>query len=175
MPDATPTPTANPSAPAPARAALKPFADFGGVWGVLFGVGAFLAIVFTFMPLISQAKVASRKADVTAAERDHNARLRKLVDENQKSKIQETEKTFARKKEELEDRVEAARVSAAQSAYWDRYFLMFGFVFLMLGSLGFLMPGQPLIRRIVGAVVLSAEVILVFVYFLVRGSVPDAG
>lgn len=149
--------------------------DFGGLWSLLFGFGAFLVIVFMFMPIIGQAHVKSREADVSAATRDHNAYKKRLEKDNQTAKLEEAEKNYEKRREELQDKVDSQRTSNMQSGYWERYFMMFGFVFLMFGSLGWLMPGQSTVRRILGAVVLGAEMVLVFIYFIVRSAAAEVG
>lgn len=147
--------------------------DFGGVWSFLFGFGAFLVIWFMFMPIIGQAHVRSREAELSAAARDHKAYIKRLEKDNQTSKIEDAQKSYDKRAEELQDKVEAQRTSNASSGYMERYGMLFGFVFLMVGSLGWLMPGQTLVRRVVGAVVLASEMVLVFIYFIIRSAAAD--
>lgn len=152
---------------------VRTFKDVGGFPTALFAAGAFLVIVFLFQPLIGLAKVAGRQADVEAAALDHKARLKRLERDNQTSKIPDAEKEYDRRRDELVDRVDTARVGNAQGAYWDRWGMMLGFLALMAGSVGFLSPAQPTVRRVVGAVVVTAQVVLVFIYFVVRGAAAD--
>lgn len=154
---------------------IQIFKDFGGVWSVLFGLGAFLVIVFLFQPLVGEAKVRSRTADIKAAQRDFEVRKKALEKDSKTAEITKLEESFEKRREELTDKVEAARISNAQGVYWERYFMMFGFILLMAGSLGYLMPGQPVVRRVVGGTVLTVEMILVFMYFLIRAGVSDVG
>ena len=48
--------------------------------------------------------------------------------------------------------------------------MMFGFVALSVASIGFLSPSQTRVRRVVGAIVISAMLLLVFIAFVI-GSV----
>ena len=50
--------------------------------------------------------------------------------------------------------------------------MMAGFLFLAVAALGYLSPKQPPIRRVVGAVVIVAEVLLVFIKFVFSTTLP---
>ncbi len=143
----------------------------GGVSTLVFGLGAFLIIVFTFMPLIGSAKAARKVANAKEAEIDHTAKIKRMVKD--KSKEEEITKANKEHEEEMVDlnrSAEYASLGNAQSAYSDRYFLMFGFVFLMVGSLLFMLPEQPPIKRTVGAIVITAQMVLVFMFVLGRSA-----
>jgi hypothetical protein len=44
--------------------------------------------------------------------------------------------------------------------------MMIGFLFLAAAALGYLTPNQPPIRRVVGAIVIVAEVLLIFIKYI---------
>src|SRR5205085_649939 len=94
-----------------------------------------------------------QKKDVTIADEE----LRKKSKEN-----------WAKKKESLQDEAEELALDALQSGYGYTWGMMLGFLFLAAAALAYLTPGQPVIRRVVGAIVLVAEVLLIFMKYIVR-------
>jgi hypothetical protein len=132
----------------------------------VFAFGTFLVILFLFFPLIDRAKIANRRAAITAGdrkqqrldremqtrERPTDAEARKREDDARKR----DREAWVKKKSELEESVEDAEKSQQQWPYWYYYGMLFGFLFLMIGSVGLLITGQSAVRRVVGAVVLLA-------------------
>jgi predicted Zn finger-like uncharacterized protein len=143
-------------------------AKIGGIPGVLFGVGVFLVIFHIFMPIIADAKVNRKEGAI----KELDARLvmnEKAVDENKdyneekkadrKKKLREEyDKDVKALKEEKQD----AETSKLRSPYFDLYFLLFGFILIAFGCLGFLRGDQPLILRIVAAIILVSMVMAMF-------------
>jgi predicted Zn finger-like uncharacterized protein len=152
---------------------IQMFSDFGGVWSILFGLGAFLVIVFMFMPLIGVAKVTMRQGDIRAAQQDWIKREKQLEKESRSSDVPKEKEKFDKRMEELDDRVKAAQIGNQQSGYLDRYFMMFGFILLMFGSLGYVMPGPSTTRRVVGAIVLCAQVVFMLIYVIIVSGVAS--
>src|SRR5262245_47111110 len=135
----------------------------------LFGAGAFMVIYFLFAPLIEQAKVDRREGEVTEAELAKTKRLRATKSDADKKKIEEE---WRKESDDLNDRVTQARIGAKQGAYWDRHGMMLGFLLLAFACLGYLSPQQPTIRRIVGAIVLCAMLLLIFSLFTLHQPQP---
>ena len=144
----------------------------------MFGFGAFLVIVFLFFPLINQAKVARAKAAIQAGQLREDRLERELkqkmqdkkdvtpADEELRKKARES---WVKQKQRLEDDAEELNNDAAQSGYGYTWGMMFGFLFLAAAALGYLNPSQPTIRRVVGAIVIVAEVLLIFLRFVIGG------
>jgi hypothetical protein len=147
--------------------AVQVFRDYGGVPTLLFAFGAFLVIVFLFSPLIGHAAVDRARGAEARAQLELDQRIQKAErDKSTPEEISKMREEYAKKKApELQDNIASARISVLRDVYFDRYGMMFGFLFLMLGSLGFMGPGQATIRRIVGAIVLCAQVIIIFLVF----------
>lgn len=140
-----------------------------------FGAGAFIVIIFMFFPLIDQAKVTRRQGAITEGENREKRLEREHKEKKEPSAKDEETRSKARenwKKERvtLEESVEAAQVSQQTAGYWYRWGMMFGFLLLAAAALSYLNPEQPTIRRVVGAIVIVAEVLLIFIVF-VFGSV----
>ena len=147
---------------------VQAFKEYGGVSTLLFAIGAFLVIVFLFSPLISEAAVDRARGAQRRAQLELDAKIEKArkVDKKTDEDINKMREEFNEKKAPgLKDDIENARISTLRDLYFDRYGMMLGFVFLMVGSLGFMGPGQAQIRRIVGAIVLCAQVIIIFMVF----------
>jgi hypothetical protein len=148
------------------------FKDFGGVPSLLFGFGAFLVIVFLFQPIIggaavSRAEGASERIDLEWKVQERKLRKDKKTDEEVSK---EREKFYKdNDKDRAEENVGFERVGVKRSRWFEMYGMMFGFLFLMAGSLGYMTPGQTTVRRILGTVVLGAQVLIIFLIFAAGG------
>ena len=146
---------------APLWARVKPYLDPPTA---AFAAGVFLVIVSLFMPLIGKAKVERRQAAITE-ERLYTDDLIKQLRAGKtanEERIKKVEEDWQKRRETLELDVKYAEVGNQMSTYWDRYWLLAGFLLLGFGAIGFMRDTQPLIRRIVGAVVVTAQMLLVF-------------
>jgi hypothetical protein len=63
---------------------------------------------------------------------------------------------------EAESDAKLARINSVRSLWYDRYGLMFGFIFVSFGCIGYLRSEQPLIMKIVAGVILGVMMIVVF-------------
>ncbi|QDU19287.1 MJ0042-type zinc finger domain-containing protein [Urbifossiella limnaea] len=157
---------------------LKVFNDFGGVASLLFGFGAFLVIVFLFQPIIGNAAVSRAEGTRERMDLEWSAQERKLrKDGKSQPDIDAAREKFDKDHDRL--RVEEAaayeRVSTKRARWFEMYGMMFGFLFLMAGSLGYMMPGQTTVRRILGTVVLGAQMLIIFLVFGVGGGCGGGG
>jgi predicted Zn finger-like uncharacterized protein len=151
-------------------------AKVGGIPTILFGIGTFLVIWFTFMEPIGQAAITRAQANVGKLENERQAELKKLLPKGKKSPLElegDERKTYEDKSkkinEDYEKRIEDARESASttevdntRSIWFDKYGQLFGFMFLAFGCIGYLRTEQPLVIRIVAAVVLGVMLLLIF-------------
>jgi hypothetical protein len=147
----------------------------GGVPTVLFGLGTFLVIFFAFMPLIGSAAIDRAKVSLEklTTERDQKIknlvpkgkRLPDLTSDEQKKVADDTTKImddYAKRLTEAAEDANAVRISNVRAVWLERYGLMFGFLFLSFGCIGYLRSQQPLTLRILAAVVLGAALLLIF-------------
>lgn len=135
---------------------------------LLFGLGAVLVIFFLFMPLIGKAKIDRRIAELNQRTADHAAEMKALrAKPGNEQKVQEHEDQWQKRQDELQDAVKQAEYANAESTYLDRYGLMLGFLLVAAGALGFLQHGPTATKRIVGAVVIAAQMLLAFVRFVI--------
>jgi hypothetical protein len=174
---ARPAAPAGPGAWALFRDRLRAIAD-PPTW--LFGSGAFLVILYLFLPLIDQAKVRRREAlvivgEVREARLEADFKKKEKTTDEEKTRRQQQKEAWEREKNYLEDDVEAAEIGQRRATYWYRYGALLGFLLLAFGSLGYLDPRQPTVRRILGCVVLVALLLSIFNGFAGLGIRIDIG
>ena len=157
---------------------MKTFKDFGGVPSLLFGFGAFLVIVFLFQPIIGNAAVSRAEGTRERMDLEWAGQLRKLQkDKKTPEDIEAAREKFFKDndRDRAEDNIGYERVSTKRSRWFEMYGMMFGFLFLMAGSLGYMMPDQTTVRRILGTVVLGAQMLIIFLVFGVGGGCGGGG
>lgn len=129
---------------------------------ILFGVGAFLILTFLFFPMIGKAKHERRIGGLAEEKLDMEVEIRKLREKpGNEEKIKKLEEEWTKRLPVLEADVKYAEISNQRAGYFDRYGLLFGFVLLMVGSLGMVRADTHLVKRIFGAAVLGLQMLLV--------------
>jgi hypothetical protein len=159
----------------------------------LFALGTLLVVLFLFLPLLDLTRIQGKRAVITAGDRkqqrlddrlrsrdkdlfrlpdakDKNAD-RKGPTEKELERRKEDKEAWEAKKKDLEDETSEAETAARKSNYAYTWGMLIGFLILAVASVGFLSPSQPGVRRVVGAIVLAAQVLLVFLVFLMRSTV----
>lgn len=148
----------------------------GGVPTVLFALGTFLVIWFTFMTPIGEAATARAEAAVGKLLLEQKIEVNKLLPKGKKNVTELNEEE--RKKhddeakkinERYEKLVETARedsqstqINNVRSVWFDKYGQLFGFVLLAFGCIGYVRTEQPLTMQIVAAVVLGLMLLMIF-------------
>lgn len=158
------------------------FNDLGGVATLFFGFGAFLVIVFLFMPIIGSAANERAGAARDKLEQERDAKIKRLIpgskrleelttDERKKydEDAEKIRKDYEKRIGDAADDARAEVTSNKRSKWMELYGMLLGFVFLMAGSIGYMTPGQSQVRRILGTVVLGAQMLIVFVIFAAGG------
>jgi cell division septation protein DedD len=126
----------------------------------LFGAGILLIILFTFFPLIDEARIAHLRSRLAAGE----LRLQRSTPELMKKGDdywRKTNEKWDEQSRELQQSQDEAAFAAESALYWYRYGSLLGYMLLAAGSLGFLKSSQTT-HRVVGGVVLVALVLIVF-------------
>lgn len=172
------------------RRSLRPsdlLAQIGGLSTMLFGFGAFLVIVFLFMPLIGTAAVERVAAAKEKIEQERDAKIKRLLkgkrpedltnDERAKysDDSEKIRKEYDRMLSDADDDARYERTSQKRSRWFEMYGMMFGFLFVMIGSIGYMNPEQTLFRRILGTVVLGIQLIVIFIAFSAMGGCGKGG
>jgi hypothetical protein len=156
----------------------------------LFAFGAILVVVFLFLPVIDQFALVRESARIEAGDRKQ-ARLdgkllegirkkdglinreddkdkpgpRDPLDSERRERKSEKE-DWEKKKKVMEEDLEESRSGARRAHYVYAWGMLAGFLLLAVSSVGFLSGGPTTARRVVGAVVLCAEVLLIFMLYL---------
>lgn len=153
---------ADPSATPPAKSV--PRFRLPANWPTIaFTTGAVLVIFFVFMPLVGSANADRRTALLSEASVEHAANLKRLRERKADAKqISDAEEEWQRLRDQLQDEAKLAEAARARDLYSDRYGLLLGCVVLAVGAVGWTRADQPLTRRILGAVVLAAQLVLAF-------------
>lgn len=151
---------------------LAALAKIGGIPTILFGFGAFLVIVFLFMPIIGHAAVERAQGAVERVDLQWKTKEREMRKEKKSEEdITKAREDFYKKKdkEALDEDVGYERIGNKRSRWFEMYGMMFGFLLLMVGSIGYMMPEQTTVRRILGTIVLGTQVIIIFIIFAASG------
>lgn len=135
----------------------------------VFAVGVVLVLWFLFMPLVGAAKLKWYTARIEDEQLAHDTELKKLKEKGPAENVTKKEDEWRKRKEKLDTDVQWVQINNKQGEYWDRYGMLGGFVLTALGAIGLLMTHQPTVKKIVGAVVVCAMMILVFVNFAWKG------
>jgi hypothetical protein len=93
-------------------------------------------------------------------EKGKKAELEKL-----EKRVEEAQKDYDRELPNLENNIESARNHAALAQYPYKWGMFAGYLLLAIGSIGYLHPGQNTTRRVVGGVIICAQVVLIFWVF----------
>lgn len=148
----------------------------GGVPTMLFGFGVFLVIWFIFMSKIGEAAILRAEAYTQKLEAERDAKIKALAKgkapptkEDELKKFMEDSKKIG---EEYETRIAEAQEDARitqinnyRDIWFDRWGTMFGFMFVAFGCIGYLRTEQPLVMRIVAAVILAFMMMAIFFPF----------
>ncbi len=135
----------------------------------VFAVGVVLVLWFLFMPIIGGAKLKWYTARIEDEQLAHDTELKRLKEKGPAENVTKKEDEWRKRKEKLDADEKWVQINNRQTEYWDRYGMLGGFVLTALGAIGLLMTHQPTVKKIVGAVVVCAMMILVFVNFAWKG------
>jgi len=135
---------------------LKGVADVA-TW--LYGIGLFFTIYGYFSSQMDEGTVKSRRGALEYKSADFQAYVRSVTirTDGKTPSADEMKKLGEKQKEwesstypELIDDVTFASASQKKAAWWNVVIQMFGFFLLAFGSVGFLKPEEPQLKRILG-------------------------
>lgn len=127
------------------------------VFTLVMGAGLFLMILFLFMPLIDDAKVERQKSRIST---QTNKMLKEKDKDKQKKWVEDDRPKMYDEYLDLQD-------SATRWNYWYNWGMMWGFFLAAAGGLGYLSPQQGITRRVVGAVVVAGQVVVIVIAFVI--------
>jgi DNA-directed RNA polymerase subunit M/transcription elongation factor TFIIS len=157
---------------------INPLELVGGIPTIIFAAGVFLVIVFTAFPIIGQAGSARANAYTQKLQNEQKQEILDLKPRNKK----ESEWTDAEKKriEEETPKIEARyarlieqaaldadriRIANTREVWFEMYGLMFGFVLVAFGCIGYLRTDQHLVLKIVAGTILAFIMLIMFLKF----------
>lgn len=135
----------------------------GGLPTVLFALGAFFVILFTFMMPIGEAAIRRAQARVDLLKWEQEVEIGRLPSKDKEKLADKIVKNYRPKFQEAIRDAEYSRISNIRSQWYDRYGQLLGFVLLAFGCIGYLRTEQPLILRIVAAVTLGFMLMVIFI------------
>ena len=137
---------------------------------VLFGVGIFFVVVFTFFPEIDRASALRAKAAITQGDlEDQKDELltQQLNDGNPDADTlaarRKRNEAWADQKRILEIEHKLAEADAERALVWNQRGLLFGFLMLSFAGIGYLITDQPPSRKLLGGI------LLVLIFLAVTG------
>jgi len=157
----SPAPAAPPAMPVAAPVRPAPVAqagDGGGIgqfladpftWCVL--VGTIIVLVFTFLHVLDGLKVGRINAQISYERSDRSDPDSPSSPRGKNDRIKALEKDL-----------KEAELSAGASPYIYGWFYMVGFLVLTVGATGFVAMGATKAKRVVGGVLLCAELLIMF-------------
>ncbi|VTR95573.1 unnamed protein product [Gemmata massiliana] len=167
----------------------NPLAPVGGVPGLLFGIGVFFVLFFTFMQVLASASNLRAVEYEKKLALEEEVRIRELLPKGKKDRSElgaEEQKTYDEKKKKIEDDYFVSKRSADESKrsteignkrsrLFEGYGTMFGFMLLSFGCLGFLRTQEALLLRIVAGIILTGMVLGLFRLALGTGAGAGVG
>ena len=150
-----------------------------------FALGSLLVIVFLFFPVIDRAKIARAESNISvgdnriarqkqeAAEEIKRRKPEKPEADKINEKVLSAEDSWHEEKAKKLVDLDDLKANVNGLTYWYDWGMLIAFVLLALSSLGFIFFGQTTTIRIVGAVVIIAEIVLVLAKFI--SAAPLAG
>ncbi len=132
----------------------------GGVPTILFCIGTFLIIWFTFMSYIGEASVARAKMSTAMMKLDMaNELTRAKGDAEKVKKIMED---YGKRGEEASKDAFETQVDNVRAVRNERFGQLLGFLFLAFGCIGYLRSEQPPIIHYVAGFILASMMLVVF-------------
>jgi predicted Zn finger-like uncharacterized protein len=156
-------------------------AKIGGIPTLLFGFGVFLVVFTGFQEAIGKAKIERRIAQYNEAKADHDKEIEAInnnkdVKESDKSdRIKKENERWEKEEKSLKTDQTASTYANQKSGYVDKYFLMFGFLLIAFGCLGYLRADSALLLRVVAGIILTAMVLGLFKMAVGGGAAIGAG
>lgn len=126
----------------------------------VFGAGALLVILFMFFPLLDQFHASRLHAKARAKQAEYMRDSSSGPNESQRKEIKKME-------EEADDQSN----EAGMNRWRDGWGMLVGFLVLAAAAVMWLQPDQPKARKVVGGIIICAQLLLVFIVYVVMSVV----
>ncbi len=168
---------------------FNPLRAIGGVPGLLFGTGVFLVLFFTFLQVLAAASNQRAIEYEKKLALEEEVRLRKLLPKGKKDRSELTgddQKKYDDDKKKIEDEYiipkkeadedkRGTEIGNKRSRLYEGYGVMFGFMLVSVGCLGFLLTEQLMLLRIIAGIILVGLVLGLFRLAIGTGAGFGAG
>lgn len=156
---------------------INPLVAVGGIPTILFATGVFFVIVFISFPLIGQAGTERANAYKDRLRNDmmrekFELKPKKPVGDwtsEEKEKIDKETPKIESKYDRLIEQAaldaESTRIANSRDHWMESYGIMFGFLLVAFGCIGYLRTEQHLVLKIVAGVVLTLMLFILFLKF----------
>lgn len=146
---------------------MELLAKIGGLPTILFGFGVFVILFTGFQEAIGKAKVDKRQAAIEEGQAKVNGAQRRYDENKNKTaaddeNIKQLKENWEKEKKALEEEKLISELANKRSGYVDNYVLMFGFLLIAFGCMGYLIADYGMVLRIVAAVILLFMVMAMF-------------
>ena len=154
-------------------------AKIGGIPTILFSIGIFLVIWFTFMSKIADAHAKrdgartmklDAEAEAKAKDKLPKGKTELTMSEDERKKYMDEVKKileeYMPQMTEAENDAKISKIDSVRSLYWDRYGTMFGFFFVSFGCICYLRTEQHIVVKYVAGAILVLMMLVVFISFL---------
>ena len=146
---------------------MELLAKVGGIPTILFAFGVFLIIFTGFQESIGKAKLEKRQAAIDEGQAEMNGAQRRYDENKEKTSkddenLKQLKENWEKKKKVLEEEKLISDLANKRGGYVDRYVMMFGFLLIAFGCLGYLISDFGLVLRIIASIILAAMVLSLF-------------
>jgi predicted Zn finger-like uncharacterized protein len=161
---------------------VNPLDAVGGVPTILFAFGVFLVILFTSLPIIGQAGTDRANAYVDKLKLEQATKIKALFPKGKKpseltsEELKRIEDDSKKITDDYEKQIadagldaERTKIGNRRDVWMERYGLMFGFIFVSFGCIGYLRTEQPMVLKIVAGATLFFMLLIMFGTFGAAG------
>jgi hypothetical protein len=110
---------------------------------------------------------AGKDGDKDGKKDEKDAKGKRAELEKLQKKLDEAQKDYDKELPNFDNAIDSAQIHAQLAQYPYKWGMFAGYLILAIGSIGYLHPGQNTTRRVVGGVIICAQVVLIFWVFAV--------
>jgi predicted Zn finger-like uncharacterized protein len=133
----------------------------GGIPTILFSVGLFLVLWFTFQSgPIAEAAIYRAKASPAKLQMEMGSEIEAAKGDQEK--IKKIMESYEKKNKDATKEMNETGIDIVRGVKWDRYGQLFGFVLLAFGCVGYLRTEQLPVMHYAAAVILAGMLLAVF-------------
>jgi len=144
------------SLPTPAKGAVGSF--LADPFSCLMLAGSLVVVFFLFQPVLDGLKINQISAKME--------RLSEGSTSIRPPRRGEEPPAESSELKELKEELKEARLDAREATYLYTWFVLVGFLLLVLAEIGYVVTGASRTKRVLGAVLLSGQLLMIFVAYM---------